>query len=266
MWFNQSVSVVLMTYAEKDSIRSVINEFLETGVVDEVIVVNNNAEPGTAEEVALTEARQVFETRQGYGWATRRGLKEAKGDIVVLAEPDGTFAGGDIIKLLAYSNDCDAVFGTRTERALIWHGANMGPFLRIGNWAVAKYAGSIFGNKRLSDVGCTYRLLRRSVVDRVLDQLKIGGSQLGPELMLRTILTGAKVVEVPVNYKPRVGESSVTGQFSKAFVLGMQMIALITLIRIRSVGSRAARPIAPRADGPAESLVLTEWQSPDIAA
>ena len=56
----------------------------------------------------------------------------------MLAEPDGTFLPRDIVKLLAYSDDCDAVFGTRTTRELIWRGANMGAFLKWGNWAVAK--------------------------------------------------------------------------------------------------------------------------------
>ena len=63
-----------MTYAERDSIRAVIEGFYATGVVDEVLVVNNNAQEGTAEEVERTPARQVFESRQGYGHASRRGL------------------------------------------------------------------------------------------------------------------------------------------------------------------------------------------------
>ena len=80
MWNGQHVSVVLMTYAERDSIRSVIEGFLGTGVVDEVVVVDNNAEAGTANEVARTAARLVREPRQGYGHATRRGLLEATGE------------------------------------------------------------------------------------------------------------------------------------------------------------------------------------------
>lgn len=247
MWLNNTVSVVLMTYAERDSIRSVIEDFYATGVVDEVLVVNNNAQAGTDIEVSATRARQIFETRQGYGWATRRGLAEARGDIVILAEPDGTFSGFDVFKLLAYSGDCDAVFGTRTNRSLIWHGANMGNFLRVGNWAVAKYVRVLFGTVHLSDVGCTYRLLRRDLVERVLPELTIGGSQLGPELMLRILLGGARVVEVPVNYLPRVGVSSVTGEFWKAFVLGMQMIALIARIRIETFGKdRRPQPLTGR--------------------
>src|ERR1041384_848874 len=138
MWQDQTVSVVLMTYAERDSIRGVIEGFAELGFVDEVLVVNNNAEEGTAEEVAKTTARQVFETKQGYGHAIRRGLQEAEGDLVALVEPDGTFLPSDLIKLLAYSGECDVVFGTRTTRELIWHGSNMDFSLKWGNWAVAK--------------------------------------------------------------------------------------------------------------------------------
>ena len=173
-----------MTYAERDSIREVIDGFFATGVVDEVLVVNNNAQAGTEAEVRRTDARQVFEPRQGYGYATRRGLAEATGDIVVLAEPDGTFLPEDIFKLLVYSNECDAVFGTRTTRELIWHGANMDWFLRWGNWAVAKLVEFLFNTSHLSDVGCTYRLLRRGAADHLVDRMTVDGNHAGAEIML----------------------------------------------------------------------------------
>lgn len=127
MWGGRTVSVAPMTYAKRDSIRGVIDGFFATGVDDEDLVVNNNAEPGTAEEVAKTRARQVFETRQGYGCATRRGLAEAKGELIVLCEPDGTFLPGDVVKLLAYGDECDAVsrnpHDARADLARRQHGA-----------------------------------------------------------------------------------------------------------------------------------------------
>jgi glycosyltransferase involved in cell wall biosynthesis len=248
MWKGQTVSVILMTYAEKDSIREVVDGFFATGVVDEVVVVNNNAQPGTAEEVARTAARQVFEPQQGYGYASRRGLAEARGDLLVLAEPDGTFLPRDVVKLLAYSDDCDAVFGTRTTREMIWHGANMGWFLKWGNWAVAKLIEVLFNTSHLSDVGCTYRLLSRTAFERVRDGFTVGSSHFGPELMLLVIRSGAKFVEVPVNYLPRVGVSCVTGDCWKAFRLGVQMILFILRFRLTTLGQpgrRTPRP-APR--------------------
>ena len=251
MWNGRTVSVILMTYAEKDSIRRVIDGFEATGVVDEIVVVNNNAAAGTAEEVAQTGARQVFERKQGYGWATRRGLAEARGDLLVIAEPDGTFMPGDIFKLLVYSDDCDVVFGTRTTRELIWRGANMGWFLKWGNWAVAKMVEATFNTSHLSDVGCTYRLLTRGVYERIRDRFRIGGSHFGPELMLLAITSGARFVEIPVNYLPRVGHSSVTGDIKKALVLGMTMIVFILRFRLTSIG-RARKPAFHRTPEGAE--------------
>jgi glycosyltransferase involved in cell wall biosynthesis len=233
MWNGQQVSVVLMTYAERDSIREVIEGFLATGLVDEVLVVDNNAQSGTEEEVRKTSARLVKEPRQGYGHASRRGLLEATGELIVLSEPDGTFVPADILKLLVYSTECDAVFGTRTTWELVWEGANMDWFLRWGNWAVAKLIELVFNTSHLSDVGCTYRLLRRDTARRVATAMKVGGSHAGAEIMLLTILSGARFVEVPVNYLPRVGKSSVTGSRLLAISVGLRMIGLV----LRAAGS-----------------------------
>jgi glycosyltransferase involved in cell wall biosynthesis len=258
MWNGKSVSVILMTYRERDSIRAVIDGFFATGLVDEVLVIDNNAQEGTAEEVAKTNARRVVETRQGYGWASRRGLQEANGDLLVLAEPDGTFNPADIVKLLAYSNECDAVLGSRTTRELIWSGANMGAFLKWGNWAVAKMVEVLFNTSHLSDVGCTYRLVTRDLARQLQPSFTVGGSHFGPELMLSIITSGARFVEVPVNYLPRVGVSSVTGDFGKAFVLGMQMIGFILAYRLRTLGKakRSPRPSLTDLSHPAH--VMTE--------
>src|SRR5688572_543945 len=109
MWRTARVSVVFPTYNERDSIREAIQEFLANGHVDEILVVNNNAAAGTDDEVALAaedareaaphaEVRVVRETRQGYGWAIRRGFADATGDLIVVSEPDGTFRGHDVVK------------------------------------------------------------------------------------------------------------------------------------------------------------------------
>lgn len=242
MWNGKTVSVVLMTYAERDSIRAVIEGFVATGLVDEVLVIDNNAQEGTEEEVRKTSARLVKETRQGYGHASRRGLLEATGDLIVLAEPDGTFVPDDIRKLLVYSTECDAVFGTRTTWELVWEGANMDWFLRWGNWAVAKLMEVLLNTSHLSDVGCTYRLLRRDTARHVANSMKVGGSHAGAEIMVLTIGSGARFVEVPVNYLPRVGKSSVTGSRLTAVSVGLQMIGLV----LRAAGSSPLSRTRPR--------------------
>ena len=242
--------MVLPTYNEKDSIYQAIQDFYGTEVVDEVLVVNNNAAPGTSEEVARTAAREVFEPHQGYGFAIQRGLREATGEYLVVSEPDGTFLARDIFKLLAFADDFEVVYGSRTARMFIWRGANMGLFLRWGNWAVAKMMEFLFNSTNLTDVGCTMRLINRSALEVIQPYFRIGGSAFGPEMMLLSLLHGLRVIQIPVNYLPRVGESAVTGDTRKAVSLGLWMITLVwryrlggwrtELMRRRSTGSKAS--------------------------
>jgi glycosyltransferase involved in cell wall biosynthesis len=227
MWRGRTVAVIFPTYNEKDSIRAATLEYLAAGFVDEVIVVNNNAAPGTSEEIAGTGAREIFESKQGYGHALLCGIDHCDADLIVLSEPDNTFTGQDLIKLLAYSDDVPVVFGTRTSREFIWSGANMGRFLRVGNWAVAKMTEVLFNTTILTDMGCTYRLFHRKALALIRPHLDIGGSHFGPQLLMEVVAHRIPFVEIPVNYRARVGESSVTGDLWKAFKLGMRMIALI---------------------------------------
>lgn len=234
MWRGQKVSVIFPTYNEKDSIRAVVEDFLACEHVDEVVVVNNNAAAGTDEEVQKTRARLIHESRQGYGHAIWRGLKEATGDLLIIAEPDGTFSGHDVYKMLAYSDDVPVVFGTRTSREFVWEGANMGFLLKFGNWGVGKLMEFLFNTTILTDVGCSMRLFRREAYEKIRPQFSVGGSAFGPQLMLLTILNGIHFTEIPVNYKRRVGVSSVTGNKFKAAILGMKMTLMILRYRFLS--------------------------------
>lgn len=116
---------------------------------------------------------------------------------------------------------------TRTTNELIWEGANMGRFLKWANWSVAKMVELLFNTSHLSDIGCTYRLLSQSAARRFASEMKVGGSSAGPEMLMLIIASGIKFVEIPVNYLPRVGTSSVTGSKLTAFWLGLRMIRLI---------------------------------------
>lgn len=228
MWKNKKVSVVFPTYNEKESIKDVILDFHSTGYIDEIVVVNNNAVEGTDEEVRQTPAINVYETRQGYGYAIRKGLDIATGDLIVIAEPDGTFVGKDVIKLLVFSDEYDAVWGTRTDIRLIGTGANMKFHMRLGNYTVAKYLQFLFNTTRLSDVGCTLRLFHRHVIERIKKDFEVGASHFGPELMVLTEVHGFQAVELPVNYLERIGESSVTGSLGKTVSLAIVMVLYIT--------------------------------------
>jgi glycosyltransferase involved in cell wall biosynthesis len=231
MYGTHTVSVVLPAYNEEPNIRRAVDEFFATGVVDEVIVVDNNSRDRTIEQAQLTRARVVQESRQGYGNALRRGLRECSGDLIVMAEPDGTFVARDIIKLLAYSEDFEMVCGTRTTQELIWEQANMGWFLRKGNWAVAKMVQVLYDGPSLSDCGCTFRLTHRRALERILDDLTVGASHFLPEMVILALKKNLKIIEVPVNYRGRVGESKITGNLKGTLRTGFRMIGIILKYR-----------------------------------
>jgi glycosyltransferase involved in cell wall biosynthesis len=232
VWQGQRVSVVFPAYNEAAGIAAAVADFGGLEAVDEVLVVDNNSGDTTAERALAAGARVVHEPLQGYGNALRRGLAEAQGEYVVLAEPDGTFMGKDVLKLLAYADDFDLVLGTRTTRELIWHGANMGWQLRWGNWFVAKLLQVLFGGPSLSDCGCTLRLIRRSAAERMLPRFTIGGSHFLPEMVCLALLEGQRLVEVPVNYRDRVGESKITGSMQTALHVAARMVGVILRYRL----------------------------------
>lgn len=226
------VTVVFPAFNEAPYIRAAVEDFFSSGVVDEIVVVDNNSRDGTADVAQAAGARVVHEAKQGYGHALQRGLREARGDIVVLAEPDGTFMGRDVHKLLAYADDFDMVCGTRTTRELVWAQANMGWFLRIGNWIVAKMIQVLYDAPSLSDCGCTLRLTHRAAVDRIIDGLTVGGSHFLPEMVIVGLKRGLRIIEVPVNYRGRVGESKITGTLEGTLRTGFRMIGLILRYRL----------------------------------
>lgn len=233
MWNGKSVSVVLPAFNEEPHVRQAVEEFFATGVVDEVVVVDNNSTDRTAAEVRRTRARLVPEPRQGYGAALQRGLREAAGDLIVLSEPDGTFSAGDTLKLLAYCEEFDLVLGTRTTKEMIWKGANMRWHMRTANALVAKFMELLHNTPSLSDCGCTMRLIRKSPLQKILPRLTVTGSHFLPEMVLLARKAHLRMVEIPVNYRPRKGTSKITGSFAKAAATALRMIALILRYRFR---------------------------------
>lgn len=246
MWNGKTVSVVLPAYNEEASIRQAVEDFFDTGVVDEVVVVNNNSRDRTVQEASKTRARVITETTQGYGAALTRGLREATGDFIVLAEPDGTFVSRDILKLLSYVEDFDMVCGTRTTRELIWQQANMGWFLRIGNYLVAKMLEVLHNTCSMSDCGCTFRLVRREGLHRFIDNLTVQRSHFLPEMVILARRAGLAIIEIPLNYRARQGESKITGTWKGVFHTGLKMVKLILGYKFTTHGypRRAPLPMA----------------------
>ena len=232
MWNDQKVSLVIPTYHEKNSIRDCILRFKATGLIDEIIVVDNNAEVGTFESIFDLNIKIIKEIKQGYGSALKRGLANVTGDLIVLCEPDGTFFPEDLIKLLVYSQECNVVFGSRTVQTFIWKNANMGSFLRWGNWFVAKLLEVLFNTSYMSDVGCTFRLFDSKVASFILDKELSDKSSFGLEMQVEVVKSKKfSYVQIPIRYGPRIGKSTITGEVGKSIFLGLRMIRIIIIKR-----------------------------------
>ncbi len=231
MYKNEKVSVVMPAFNEEENIANAVKDFRSVPGVDEVIVVDNKSTDSTNEKAVKAGARVVIEEKQGYGHACQRALKEAGGDIIILVEPDGTFSANDVEKFLAYCNDFEFVVGTRTSREMIYEGANMGAFLKWGNWSLGKLIEILFNGPSLTDVGCTYRLIKKKALERINDKFTVGGSHFSPEMIILAIKTRIPMIEIPVSYMQRRGESKITGRKWPAFKLGIIMIK--TIIRYR---------------------------------
>lgn len=233
MYKNKKISLVFPAYNEEENIESAIKDFNSIRLIDEIIVIDNNSKDNTASIAKKEGAKVYLEKNQGYGFALIRGLKEARGDLIVLCEPDGTFSAEDLPKLLNLTEKYDLVMGTRTNKEYIRNGANMGPFLRLGNILVAKCIQILYGTNSLSDCGCTFRVFKKSIVEKILPHLKVGSSHFLPETVALTRIARGNVVEIPVHYGQRIGQSKITGSFRKSVSVGLNMIGIVLKNKIR---------------------------------
>jgi glycosyltransferase involved in cell wall biosynthesis len=229
MFKGKRVTVVIPAYNEEAGIGFTVRNF-QTSEVDEIIVVNNNSTDNTANIARKSGAHVVLETTQGYGAAIRRGLNEALkrgADFIVITEADASFRGIDIRRLLDDCRNRHFVVGTRTATPYLGKGAPMGLFLIVGNMAVAKLLGLLHGYPALTDVGCTLRVIRRSMLEAILPELDAEGAALSPQMIVRVLRYGGKIKEIPVHYMARVGTAKITTSKRKSFRVGIQMIQVI---------------------------------------
>lgn len=229
------VCVVIPAYNEAEAIGLTVREF-QTPEVDELIVIDNNSTDETPLIARQAGAKVVYEPIQGYGAAIRRGLREAlvsKAQFIIITEADASFKGTDVHRLLVNCRDRHFVVGTRTTTPYLGAGANMGLFLTVGNIAVAKLLGILHGYPALTDVGCTLRVIRRSMLKAILPRLTAEGAAFSPQMIVQVLRYGGKIQEIPVHYLSRVGEAKITTSKMKAFRNGLQMIQVILGFKVR---------------------------------
>lgn len=226
----KSVSVGMTAYNDEECIENAVLDFVKESAVSKVTVVDNNSCDHTGEEAASAGAAVVIEKKQGYGYSCMRALEEAShsGDVIVLVEGDETFSAGDLRKLLPYLENCDMVIGTRTTRELNSPDSQMDWMMVLGNIFVAKLLQIRFWGARFTDVGCTYRVIRREAYEKIKQKLTVGGMHFLPHMLIQALKAELKVIEVPITFRKRAGQSKGVGNKKLTAVLvGIRMILLI---------------------------------------
>ncbi|MBI4680312.1 MAG: glycosyltransferase family 2 protein [Nitrospirae bacterium] len=227
---NQKISVGMTAYNDELSIGKAVEDFINRENVNSVVVVDNNSRDRTSEQAKKAGARVVREEIQGYGSCCMRALKEAMkyGDIICLVEGDCTFSGEDLKKLEAYLENADMVVGTRATKELNAPDSQMSVLLEWGNVFMAKLVQLKFWHVRLTDMGCTYRLIRKDALEKIIDKLQVKGNHFLCEMILTALKNNLMVIEISVTFKKRVGKSKgVGGNLFKAAETALSMWRLI---------------------------------------
>jgi hypothetical protein len=229
--FDSQVTVALTAYNDEDGIGPAVKDFLQHPRVKRVIVVSNNSSDRTLENAADAGAVVYNETQQGYGRCVYRCFQEAlncaDANVIVLCEGDRTFRARDIDKFMSYLPHAEIVNGTRIVEQLRAYDTQLNTFMYYGNFFVGKLLEiKHLGRGTFTDVGTTYKVLRRDALERLLPHLNPHiNLEFNAHFMDTALRTGAIVVECPITFHPRVGTSKGGNvNTSRALAVGLRMM------------------------------------------
>lgn len=199
-----SLSVVIQSMGVEEGLPLLAADFNELPRVTEVLIV---VPQGTAEPDWMAPLDKVcwLEAPPGvteYGNMIAYGLDQASGDVLAVVEGYYSFYPADLSKFLAYLADADLVLGTRTTRQLIQQGSRMRGRVRLAHIILGKLIEILWiGHRvRLTDVGCTYRVLWRDSYLDIRDRLKSPGPEYVLEMDIETLRSRKRLIEVPVSF------------------------------------------------------------------
>jgi glycosyltransferase involved in cell wall biosynthesis len=203
-----SISVVIPALHEEGvvgkTVKSVpVSELRKLGLEVEILVVDNNSEDNTAAEAKAAGARVVRETRRGYGNAYKRGFAEAKGDIIVMSDADGTYPLERVPELIQPILDgkSDMVVGSRFKGEIL-PGSMSFLHRRIGNPILTGALNMLFGT-RISDTHSGFRAFTKEALARM--DLHSPGMEFASEMIIEAANKGLRISEIPIEYRPRGG-------------------------------------------------------------
>jgi glycosyltransferase involved in cell wall biosynthesis len=199
------LSVVIPCYNERATVAELLRRVHEVPIDKEIIVIDDRSTDGSRDVVAglakeWPEIRHLLQdVNQGKGAAIRRGIAEARGDIVLIQDADLEYDPEEYPKLVQPILDghADVVFGSRFEGyprrvMLYWH--------RLGNNFLT-FLSNATTNLDLTDMETCYKVFRREVIQSI--NLRSDRFGIEPEITAKVAKRGYRVYEVPISYYGR---------------------------------------------------------------
>ncbi|MFL5803453.1 MAG: glycosyltransferase family 2 protein [Roseiflexaceae bacterium] len=219
-----NVSLIIPALNEAACIGPLLAE-LPPGLVHEVLVVDNGSTDDTAGAAQRAGAQVVGEPRRGYGYACAAGAAVATGALLVFMDGDGSFVPGELDRLITplLNSSADLTLGTRMRGGMA-PGA-MPPHQRFGNRLVARLVYLLYG-VRLTDLG-PFRAVRRDLLTTLDMRERTYGWPI--EMIVKAARRNARIVELPVSYRPRTAGHSKVGGTVRGTLLATYRILRTTL-------------------------------------
>lgn len=199
------LSVIVPCYNERATVAELLRRVKEVPIDKEIIVVDDKSTDGSKDVVAALaqewpEIRHIFQPfNQGKGAAIRRGIQEARGEIVLIQDADLEYDPEEYPKLIQPILDghAEVVFGSRFEGyprrvMLYWH--------RLGNMLLT-HLSNMMTNLDLTDMETCYKVFRREVIQSINLQSNRFGIE--PEITAKVARRGYRIFEVPISYYGR---------------------------------------------------------------
>jgi glycosyltransferase involved in cell wall biosynthesis len=198
-----AVSAVIPCLNEEQTLALCIEKafrgFAELGVHGEVVVSDNGSTDRSVEIARGMGARVINERRKGYGAALLRGISEARGEIIVMADADDSYDWTAIAPFVRKIREgYDLVMGNRFQGG-IKDGAMPKLHRYLGNPVLSLIARIAF-RTRIGDFHCGMRAFTRSAFERM--QLKTTGMEFATEMVANASHQGLRIAEIPVVLYP----------------------------------------------------------------
>jgi glycosyltransferase involved in cell wall biosynthesis len=227
------VTVIIPAVDEEPAIGLVLAEI--PPAASEVIVVDNGSRDRTAEVARRAGARVVSEPRRGYGQACLAGIAAAgDADVLVFLDADYSDYPGQLVDVLApiLAGQADLVIGSRRLGRRV---SGSHPWHAVVGTRLCVAAMNLLLGTRATDLG-PFRAIRAGALRRLgMRDRDFGWTA---EMQAKAALSGLRVQEVPVDYRPRVGRSKVSGTLSGSLRAGAKILGVIA----RHAWARRVRP------------------------